>query len=101
MTIYEYLGITPQEYTFKRDYILNPLRRCIKNDMGKLEYEKADDKDLKYLYINMNLSVKEINKIIGHKISDYLSKFNKREYMKMPKLSKEDLEDLLFNKKCF
>ena len=101
MTIYEYLGITPQEHTFKRDYIENPLKKNVVRENGGLEYEKADDDDLKYLYIDLNKSVKEMNKIIGHKISDYLKKFNKREYMKTPKLSKEELEDLLFNKKMF
>ena len=101
MTIYDYLGITPQEHIFKRDYIENPLKKIIVRETGGLEYEKADDDDLKYLYIDLNKSVKEMNKIIGHKISDYLKKFNKREYMKTPKLTREELEDLLFNKKMF
>ena len=101
MTIYEYLNISEKEYIFKRDYIKNPLKKCIKRKKGGLEYEKPFDDDLKYLYLTLNKSVSEINKIIGHKISDYLSKFNKRDYMKKPKISKEKLEDMLFNKKMF
>lgn len=77
MTIYEYLGITPQEHTFKRDYIENPLKKNVVRENGGLEYEKADDDDLKYLYIDLNKSVKEMNKIIGHKISDYLKSLTK------------------------
>lgn len=96
MTIYDYLNITKEQYEFKRDYIQNPLRK-IPRKQGGIEYEKPYDEDLKFMYIGLNLSVKEINNIIGHKISDYLVKFKKREYMKLPKLSKEEMIDLYCN----
>lgn len=97
MTIYEYLGISEKDYYFKRDYVQNPLKKNIIRKGGGLEYEKAYDEDLRFLYIDLNLTVQAINKLIGHKISDYLAKFKKQEYRKKPKLSKEEIIDLYHN----
>lgn len=98
-TIYECLGITEQDYKFERDYIKNPVRKIIVRPGGGLEYEKPNDNDLRYMYNELNVSVQNMNKIIGHKISDYLAKFGKKKELNTPKISKEDLEDMLFNKK--
>ena len=98
-TIYECLGITEQDYKFERDYIKNPLKKIIVRPSGGLEYEKPNDDDLRYMYNELNVSVQNMNKIIGHKISDYLAKFGKKKELNTPKISKEDLEDMLFNKK--
>ena len=100
MTIYEYLKITPEQYTFKRDYIQNPLKKNVIRKNGGLEYEQPYLEDVKYLYITLNKSVREMNQIMGYKIQDKLSKwFNKREYMKTPKLSKEELYNKLYVEK--
>lgn len=97
MTIYEYLGITPSQYEFKRDYIQNPLQKNIVRKNGGLEYEKPFLEDVKFLYIDLNLSAKEMNKIMGYKIQDKLKEWcNKRDYMKTPKLSKKELYKLLY-----
>lgn len=98
-TIYECLGITEQNYKFERDYIKNPLKKIVVRAGGGLEYEKPNDDDLRYMYNELNVSVQNMNKIIGHKISDYLAKFGKKKELYTPKISKEDLEDMLFNKK--
>ena len=98
-TIYECLGITEQDYKFERDYIKNPVRKIIVRPGGGLEYEKPNDNDLRYMYNELNVSVQNMNKIIGHKISDYLAKFGKKKELNTPKISKEVLEDMLFNKK--
>lgn len=97
MTIYDYLGITPNQYTFKRDYIQNPLKKIVVRKNGGLEYEQPDLDDVNFLYIDLNLSAKEMNKIMGYKIQDKLKKWcNKRDYMKTPKISKEELYKLLY-----
>lgn len=100
MTIYEYLGISPSEHTFKRDYIQNPLRKIIVRPNGGLQYEEPDLDDVRYLYITLNKTAHEMNKIMGYKISDKLKKWcNKREYMRTPKLSKEELYDMVYIQK--
>lgn len=100
MTIYEYLGISPSEHTFKRDYIQNPLRKIIVRPGGGLQYEEPDLDDVRYLYITLNKTAHEMNKIMGYKISDKLKKWcNKREYMRTPKLSKEELYDMVYVQK--
>lgn len=98
-SIYECLGITEQDYKFERDYIKNPLKKIVVRAGGGLEYEKPNDDDLRYMYNELNVSVQNMNKIIGHKISDYLAKFGKKKELYTPKISKDDLEDMLFNKK--
>ena len=100
MTIYEYLGITPKQYTFKRDYIQNPLKKIVVRERGGLEYEQPDLEDVKYLYITLNKSTSEMNKIMGYKIQGKLKKWcDKREYMRTPKLSKEELYNKLYVEK--
>lgn len=100
MTIYEYLGISPSEHTFKRDYIQNPLRKIIVRPNGGLQYEEPDLDDVRYLYITLNKSTYEMNKIMGYKISRKLKKWcNKREYMRTPKLSKEELYNMIYVQK--
>ena len=100
MTIYEYLGITPEQYTFKRDYIQNPLKKIVVRERGGLEYEQPDLEDVKYLYITLNKTTSEMNKIMGYKIQDKLKKWcDKREYMRTPKLSKEELYNKLYVEK--
>ena len=97
MTIYEYLGISESDYKFKRDYIQNPLKKVICRVNGGLEYEQPDLDDVKYLYLTLNKSAKEMNKIMGYKIQDKLKVWcNKREYMRTPKLSKEELYNKLY-----
>lgn len=98
MTIYEYLGITPKQYTFKRDYIKNPLQKNVVRKGGGLEYEQPNLEDVKYLYITLNKTAREMNKIFGYKISDKLGKWcNKREYMRTPRLSKDEMIELYCN----
>lgn len=46
----------------KRDYIKEPLKKYIKQSM---EYEQISYNDLKYLYIDLNISIRNISKIFG------------------------------------
>lgn len=99
MTIYDYLGITPEEYTFKRDYITNPLKK-IQRIGGGLEYEKPDINDLKYIYIDLNKPRKVLQEIFYKNIVEYLDKYlPKHKYLNDPKISKEELYDLVYVKK--
>ena len=61
--IYTYIedkfNIKITDYKFKRDYILNPLKKI------KLSYELPYKEDLEYLYITLNLTYSELNLIFN------------------------------------
>ena len=64
--IYSYIkenfGIEVTDYQFKRDYIKEPLRKCILH-RGNPTYEFPYEEDFTYLYIIINLSKKDLEKI--------------------------------------
>ena len=64
--IYSYIkenfGIEITDYQFKRDYIKEPLTRCILH-RGNPTYEFPYKEDFIYLYITINLSRKDLEKI--------------------------------------
>ena len=72
--IYDYIkenfNIEVTDYQFKRDYIRNPL----KTYKNHLKNEKPEVDDVKYLYITLNLTSREIGLIIK-KYNDYIGIF--------------------------
>ena len=69
MDIYSYIkenfNIDVKDYTFKRDYIKDPLK-MVKNpiNFGK-KYEFIDKNDLEYLYKIINLSIEKCSKMLN------------------------------------
>ena len=78
--IYSYIkenfGIEITDYQFKRDYILNPLKRG----------EKPFKEDLEYLYLTINLTREKLCQLFNkgiHPIKHYISSFSLFKPMKL------------------
>ena len=91
--IYSYIkenfGIEISDYQFKRDYIQYPLK-ITKNGYGS---ETPFEEDLRYLYININLSLQELSKLFNisiYNINRRLSKYGiKKDRKKVYEKSKQ------------
>lgn len=94
-TIYEYIketfGIDVVDYTFKRDYIVNPLVRLkTKGNPKELPYKE----DIEYLYLTLNLNIKDLQ-IIFASSEDLVRK--SLEVYKIKKSKNEDCRELFDN----
>ena len=101
--IYTYIeqnfNIKITDYQFKRDYIKNPLTKIIKKS-GGLKWELPNKDDLEFLYINLNLELRQLYKIfnINHStIHNILHNYNIKKTTKLRKENNEKAMKRLYN----
>lgn len=95
--IYTYIlhnfNIAIHEYTFTRDYIQNPLIRGV----NQHDTEHFDKKDLEYLYISLNLRLKDLSSMFNVSEKSIRNDLKYYNIKKSPKLANKNTR-VYFNK---